>query len=139
MARMRKWQEASRRDGTVAIEFGFVLPLLLLFTFGIIDFGRLLWMKTTLTRATQAAARYGAVCNPASVTCTDIATFAKLQAWGMGDITSGAFTVTTPACGEQVSATYNFKFLIPWFPQFGSSAPLGTRTLTAKACYPKQF
>src|SRR5450631_3737167 len=137
MSQMLKSEVASHRDGTVAIEFGILLPLLLLFTFGIIDFGRVLWTNTTLTRATQAAARCGAL--NATTTCPDVAAYAVSQAWGINDITSAAFTVTTTTCGLQVSATYNFQFIIPWFPQFGSSAPLGTQTLTAIACYPQQL
>jgi Flp pilus assembly protein TadG len=136
MVQIQKAQVASQRDGTVAIEFGIILPLLLLFTFGIIDFGRFLWTNTTLTRATQAAARCGAL--NATTICPNIAAYAVTQAWGINDITASAFTVTTVACGVQVSASYNFQFIIPWFPQFTTSAPLGIQTLTATACYPSQ-
>ena len=111
-------------------------PLLLLITFGIIDFGLFLWTNIALTRATEAAARCGALNTTPSTTCPDIAAYAASQAWGI-DVPSGAFTVTTTTCGLQVSAAYDFNFLTPWFPQFGGS-PLGTVTLTPSACYPKQ-
>jgi Flp pilus assembly protein TadG len=137
MAPIQKAQAASQRDGTVAIEFGLILPLLLLFTFGIIDFGRFFWVDATLTRATQAASRCGALVPTTPAICPNVAAYAVTQAWGINDITESAFTVTTVACGVQVSATYDFQFVIPWFPQFGGSS-LGTQTLTAIACYPQQ-
>ena len=130
MAKIRKSQNSS---GTAAIEFGLILPVLLLFTFGIIDFGLLLWTNTTLTRATQAAARCGAL---SSTACPDVKAYAVRQAWGI-HITSGAFTAGPATCGYKVSATYIYNFLTPWLPQFGGS-PLGTVTLAPSACYPTQ-
>jgi Flp pilus assembly protein TadG len=43
------------------VEFALVLPVLLLIIFGIIDFGRMLYTKITLTQAAQNAARAGAI------------------------------------------------------------------------------
>lgn len=43
------------------IEFVFVLPLLLIFLFGIIDFGLLLYNKAVITNACRVGARYGIV------------------------------------------------------------------------------
>jgi hypothetical protein len=139
MAQIRKSQAASHRNGTVAIEYGLILPVMLLFTLGIMDTGRLLWTYITLTRATEAAARCGAVNN--TTTCPSIPAYAVDQAWGINDVTAANFTQSTPACGVQVAATYTFTFITPWFPSFGASAPFGapTMTLNATSCYPKQF
>jgi Flp pilus assembly protein TadG len=134
MMEMRQSRLLTDRDGNVAIEFGVILPLLLLLTFGIIDLGRLLWTNMTLARATQAAARCGAL---NATACPDVAVYAASQTWGASDITSAAFTSATASCGFQVSATYNFQFTIPWFPQFGA-ASIGTTTLKASSCYPAQ-
>ena len=125
-------------NGTVAIEYGLILPVMLLFTLGIMDAGRLLWTYTTLSRATEAAARCGAVNDTA--TCPSIPAYAVAQAWGINDVTAADFVATTPACGVQVQATYTFQFIVPWFPQFSASAPFGatTMTLNATACYPIQ-
>jgi Flp pilus assembly protein TadG len=151
MAQIREPQEASHTSGTVAIEYALILPVMLLFTLGIMDIGRLLWTYITLTRATEAAARCGAVNTtvacPATngACCTPIASYAATAAWGINDATAGMFTVTTPQCGGaqpgvQVAATYTFTFITPWFPSFSASAPFGapTMTLNATACYPKQ-
>ena len=50
--------------GASAAEFALVLPLLLLFLFGIIDGGRLLWEFNRAEKATQAGARFAIVSDP---------------------------------------------------------------------------
>ena len=78
----------------MAIEYGLILPAMLLFTLGIMDTGRLLWTYITLSRAAEAAARCGAVNNtrraPASIPA-----YAVTQAWGINDVTAADFTVTS--------------------------------------------
>ena len=49
------------RSGGSAAEFGLVLPLLILFLFGIIDGGRYLWEVNKAEKATQAGARVAIV------------------------------------------------------------------------------
>ena len=138
MSRRKKLLERSDTSGSVAIEYGLILPAMLLFTLGIMDAGRLLWTNVTLTRATEAAARCYAV-NTTMCPAGSVPAYAASQAWGINDIAASDFVASTPACGRQVQATYTFQFLVPWFPQFGS-APFGgtTMTLTATACYPNQ-
>jgi Flp pilus assembly protein TadG len=48
-------------SGSSAAEFGLVLPLLLLFLFGIIDGGRLMWTWNQAEKATQMGARMAVV------------------------------------------------------------------------------
>ena len=47
-----------------AAEFALVLPLLLIFLFGIIDVGRFLWQFNQAEKATQMGARYAVVTDP---------------------------------------------------------------------------
>lgn len=47
--------------GATAAEFALVLPLVLLFLFGIIDVGRLMWTLNTAEKATQMGARAAVV------------------------------------------------------------------------------
>ena len=49
------------RTAASAAEFAMVLPLLLIFLFGIIDAGRLMWTMNRAEKATQMAVRYAAV------------------------------------------------------------------------------
>jgi TadE-like protein len=119
MAQIRESQEASHTSGTVAIEYALILPVLLLFTLGIMDTGRLLWTYITLTRATEAAARCGAVNTavscpaPNGACCTPIPSYAATAAWGLNDVTAGMFTVTTPQCGgAQPAGRSNVHFPI---------------------------
>ncbi|MHB8884534.1 MAG: TadE/TadG family type IV pilus assembly protein [Methylovirgula sp.] len=138
MAQIPKTRVSPRLSGSAAIEYGLILPVLLVFTLGIMDMGRLFWTFITLNRATDAAARCGAVNSMTCATTNAIQTYAVAQAWGL-TIAPSSFIVTKPACGVQVKVTYTFQFVIPWL---GAVHPFGNTnamTLNATACYPAQF
>ena len=60
------------RRASGAAEFGLVLPLLILFLFGILDIGRYMWALNTAEKATQMGVRYAVVSDPvADVIDTD--------------------------------------------------------------------
>ena len=46
-------------EGAAAVEFAIVLPVLMLFLAGFIDFGSLFFWQHTVTNASRAGARYG--------------------------------------------------------------------------------
>ena len=52
------------RSGASGVEFALVLPLVLLFLFGIIDAGRFMWEVNKAEKATQVGARMAVVTNP---------------------------------------------------------------------------
>ncbi|MFZ2466851.1 TadE/TadG family type IV pilus assembly protein [Parvibaculum sedimenti] len=114
-------------SGAAAIEFALVVPLVLLFTIGIVDVGRLLWTQTTLDRAVQAAARCAAVNTTTCGSATSIKNYAVTQAYGM-NIDSSAFTVSTGTSDICVYASLTFQLIIPWVGD--------TVNLAAKSCYP---
>ena len=59
---MRWWRAfVADRQGTSAAEFVLVLPLFLLFLFGLIDAGRYAWLLNQLEKGAQAGVRYAVV------------------------------------------------------------------------------
>ena len=112
--------------GSAAIQFGLVVPSLLLFVFGIIEVGRMLWTMNALHYSVEEAARC------ASINATTCGSAGKVQAFAAarsgGSFASSVFTASTVGCGNQVSASYPMRLNIP----FTSYAV----TLTAQSCYP---
>jgi Flp pilus assembly protein TadG len=129
----RTQAERSRRRGAVVIEYALILPALLIFIFGLMDAGRLLWCYTTLYRGAEAAARCAAINTTDCGTAAQIQNYAAAQAWGL-TIDPAAFTVQTQACGIQVRGTYDFTFIIPGL---NFVVPMSTLTLRATVCYPQ--
>jgi Flp pilus assembly protein TadG len=112
--------------GSAAVQFGIVAPSLLLFVFGIIEIGRMLWTLSALHYSVEEAARC------ASINAMTCGTASKVQAFAAarsgGSFASSVFTASTTGCGKRVSASYPMQLNIP----FTSYAV----TLTAQACYP---
>lgn len=117
-----------RERGSVAVEYGILLPALLLLVLGLIDVSRLVWTQTTLDRAVEAAARCGAVDSVKCGTAAAVQAYAAGEAYGM-TIAATAFTVTSQSCGVSVSVQHPFELVIPWIARTDL-------TLTAEACYP---
>jgi Flp pilus assembly protein TadG len=131
---MTRWVAALRRDriGSAAIETALVLPIMLTLFFGIIEVGHLLWTVSTLNMVVQDSARCVSVSNvpPGSTLCdtqTHMQSYAVARSWGM-TIPAGTYTLTTPACGYQVAASYPYKPVVSYIPL--------TMTLSASACFP---
>jgi hypothetical protein len=88
----------------------------------------ILWSAGTLDFAVEEAARC------ASVDATNCGATANIQGVAVGkamglSMSASDFTVTSPACGKQVAATYIFHFLMPFNANFNISIP-------ATSCYP---
>ena len=56
MIRRRNKQKPSRR-GAAVVEFAAIAPLMMLFTFGLVELGRMMLVKQTATHATREGAR----------------------------------------------------------------------------------
>jgi Flp pilus assembly protein TadG len=113
--------------GASALEFALTAPVFFLFIFGIIEFGLLLWTQLGLQHGTEMAARCASVNPTLCPGSTAITSYAAQQAFGL-TLPSQTFTHATPACGNQVSASYTFEF-----PPIFNLSPL---TLQAQACFP---
>ena len=120
-------------DGATAVETALVMPLVLALFFGIIEVGHLLWTVCALNMAVEDAARCVSVSNvstpPASLCDTQIhmQTYAAGRTWGM-TVPATIFTLSTPACGYQVNASYPYTPIIGYIPL--------SMTLSASACFP---
>lgn len=95
------------RSGSSAAEFALVLPLLLLFLFGIIDGGRLLWEFNRAEKATQAGARFAVVSDPIPGGWTDYS-YVGVGGLTQGDVIPatafGKVTCTSTGCCNSAAA-----------------------------------
>ena len=115
------------QSGSVALEYGIILPVVFVLVLGTIDLGRLIWTAVTLSRAIEAAARCGSVNTNLCGTASQIQQDAVSEAWTL-TVTSSNFAVASQACGLNVSASYTFTFFTPG---------LGSVTLNPAACFPQ--
>ncbi len=116
-----------RKRGAAALEYGIIMPVLLLLLLGIMDMGRLMWIYAGLNRGVEAAARCAAVNTTTCGTTAQIQGVAASEVWGTS-VPSSIFSVSTPSCGIQVSASYNFRFF---------TLGLASITLAPSACFTK--
>lgn len=116
------------RSGEVAVEYAIVAPAFLLFVFGILEAGRLLWVQVTLDRAVSMAARCSSVNTAVCGTLAQVQSYAATQTPGM-TIPAATFTLSQTTTDSCVSAAYTFPFVATYM--FGVSVPL-----TSKACFP---
>lgn len=108
------------------VEFAIVLPLLVMFAFGIVEFGRAYSARIQLTSAVRDGARAAALGGSAGA----VATATRSGAPGL---TAASIAVTTPTTcpadpgptdDATVTATYPFTYSVPFWRN-------GTWTLTA--------
>jgi Flp pilus assembly protein TadG len=160
MKRAKAGSLATADGGTTAIEFALVAPIFLMFLFGVVEFGRLLWTQQALQQAAIAGVRCmaiaqgsaqssscatGGTCSPCapsgsyseSSTQTYIQTVAS--GWGLSIPLSQIFpTQNAPAtaCGtaglSEVEITSTFVTPVPQLVRLAA----GGTTVTAIACYP---
>ena len=129
-ARLGAWAAlgAQTRDsrGNTAIEFALTAIPLLLFLFAIIESGRAMWLQNALDLSVAEAARCASINPTLCGTTSQIQSYASDQS-GAG-LDSSIFSVSTPSCGNQVSASYPLTLTIPTLSV--------SVTLNAQACYP---
>jgi len=119
--------------GAVAVEFALVLPLLLILIFGIIDFGRMLNAKITLTEAAREGARATALVGRDAG-----ADRARTAADGFA-INDPDVQSCPPSAGQDddavVTVTYDFQFITPISLLLGAGGD-GTVELSARGVMP---
>lgn len=125
-------------SGTEAIEFAITSIPLFLFLLGAMDFARLYWTQSELQYAAEATARCATVncCTGDPGPCggntglTGLQQFAASRLLGISATSSDLldFSLTSQACGNQVSFSYTYNFMI------GPLIPTSRLTLTGSAC-----
>jgi Flp pilus assembly protein TadG len=135
MAKQRDQSRATSEAGTVALEYGLLLPTLIVVFLGSMDVSRLIWTNATLHRAVEAAARCRAV--NMCVTDTDAQSKAAAEAWGLA-VSPSVFTVLTEAAAVTVTANYDFTVVVPFVgePSEDEWFVPGTHRITVSARYP---
>jgi Flp pilus assembly protein TadG len=123
---VKRIRRSGTDQGSAAVEFALVLPVLVLILFGIIDFGRMLNARITLSQAAHEGARAAAV--------ADTATAASTINTVMGALVSDMAPPVIDGCdgtpGDQATVTLTYQFA--WVtPIFG-----GARTMTTTAVVP---
>jgi Flp pilus assembly protein TadG len=112
---MRQLFQALRSDdrGAAAIEFAIVGPLLFTFLLGIVEMGRMFYVRNSLEYATEQAAR-DYMLHPSKASSDVTTTLQNAMAGGMGPSISVAYSDTTSCNGNSsvtcttITATYTF-------------------------------
>jgi len=135
--------------GTTAVEFGLVAPIFLMFLFGSIEFGRLLWTQQALQETAIAGARCMAIAQGTtqSSPCASSGTYSASSTqsyiqsvgsgWGLSIATSDITLNKTATCGgtsgfSQVKLSNTFTTAVPQIVLLAA----GGTALSATACYP---
>lgn len=116
-------------SGTSAVEFAMTAPLFVALLLAVIEGGLMLWTQLGIQHGTENAARCASINATVCGTASDIQNYAAGQAFGL-KLPPAIFSVSAPACGNQVTAVYEFGFI----SNYVMGKPL---TLSAQACYPK--
>jgi Flp pilus assembly protein TadG len=105
----------SDRRGGALIEFAVVFPLLMAMMLGLVDFGRMFYVRQSLEFATEEAARYYML-NPTVASSTVTTYLQGKMAGGMGSGITVSYA-DTPSCNGNnsvtctlITARYTFSF-----------------------------
>ena len=145
--RLRRFARA--RDAATAVEFAFILPLLLVLVFGIFEFARLMWTREALAETAAAGARCMAM---SATSCQSGGAYSSSgtttyiqgvgNTWGLS-LTASNLTLNNNTTCSGVSATKGFSSVTITY-SFASVVPneivalAGGESLSGAACYPNQ-
>jgi Flp pilus assembly protein TadG len=133
---MRLWFRSE--SGASLIELALVMPVLLLFLFGVVDFGRAYFLQLEVAGAADAGAVYGSqfptdasgITSAAQMDAPDVPGFTTTSSWGC-ECSDG--TSVTPSCGSAPSCSINLVYYVtvkasatyhPLFPWPGIPSPM---------------
>ena len=117
----RLTEKIGNQKGAALVEFAIVLPLLLMFVFGMIEFSIMFYDKAVITNASREGARAGIVYDvPARISTGDIETIVGNYCGGrlitFGSTNQETTTVSGPCINAgdtiTVTVTYPYDFLV---------------------------
>jgi Flp pilus assembly protein TadG len=102
--------------GASVVEFALILPILILLTFGMIEFGRAYQVQTTLSAAAREGARSVALGEPAQAVAAiqNFDTTITIDPTGIS-ISPGSCPATGPTTNVQVTVRHEHQFLTGFF------------------------
>jgi Flp pilus assembly protein TadG len=127
----RLWAAFGDQRGGAVIEFAILGPVFFTILLGIVEMGRMFYVRQALEYATEEAARYYML-NPTTASTNVTTALQNAMAGGMGPDVSVGYTDTASCNGNPVvtctliTATYNYTPVAQFLP-------LVAQTLTAKA------
>jgi Flp pilus assembly protein TadG len=137
---MRARRLRNDRAGAAAVEFAIIFPILLLFLFGIYEFGRLFWIQSSLQFAAEQAGRWAMANSTAGTGAIQTQCANSLTSVGLGGLSCSVTTTNiTSSAGltvpyNVITNSYEFSFVtgMPFSTVTGT-----TFTLSGKSQVPK--
>jgi Flp pilus assembly protein TadG len=128
---------AGNVDGATAVEFALLAPVFFMMLFGIIEVGRLIWVKQALTETAYSAARCAALASSCK-TQSDIQGFATAHGLRRGlrvnaGLVSYISNTTCDGNAGAVQVTIRYDFASP-LSGFIAALPA---SVEAHGCFPK--
>jgi Flp pilus assembly protein TadG len=127
------------QKGIALVEMALLLPLLLIITFGIIEFSIVLWDQAVVTNASREGARTGIVWADPRITDGEIETVVAnycaghLISFNGASVPTTTITRTGSSAGDPLTVTvnYNFDFLVisALIPPLGDGLNLSAQTI----------
>lgn len=107
-----------RNDGAAAVEFGLVLPLLMLILLGVLDYGYVYFVRLSMTNAAREGARVGVTRQASTAqTAAENAATTYLNNSGISGASVSATTPSDSAPTVQVTVTIDpFNALVGFVP-----------------------
>jgi Flp pilus assembly protein TadG len=130
------------RDGSVILETALMITVLLMLTFGMVDFGRVMYTSNSLISAAREGARAGAVQTTVNQSAIKAIVESRFNSYTFGgdnlkdaDITVTDLSASSPP-SIRVSIAYSFKWITPLARLLGwTSGTTFTSTLHSQAEY----
>jgi Flp pilus assembly protein TadG len=131
-----------KQDGSVILETALMITVLLVLTFGMVDFGRVMYTSNSLISAAREGARVGAVQTTVDKPAIKTIVESRFNSYTFGgdnlkdaDITVTDLSGSSPP-SVRVSIAYTFKWLTPMASLLGwTSGSSFTSTLHSQAEY----